>query len=243
MSGKGRVGASRRWACAVAVVVSTLAGCGGGDTADRADAGGGESPGTSESLSPGKNATDQPEPDKLPPARTSVLHVDGEYTYTVRILDAKTTVDVPGNPPPAGTMALALLLRVEAEPRDRSIHAPYAALSIDYPSRKDDLNSDIGTVLDYGKPYLTEDQMLYGGEGAKGIDSVFGTLQPNTVYYHWAWQTVSEKANLEGAALCEAEVSGASCIPIGDITTAESWRGGYSPPFSVPASVRLARRS
>ncbi|GHE45753.1 hypothetical protein GCM10017771_66290 [Streptomyces capitiformicae] len=222
MGSKARIRASRRWVCAAAVLVSTLAGCGGGDTLDAADTGAGESPGASESLSPGKNATDQPEPDKLPPARTPVLHVDGKYTYTVRILDAKTMVDVPGTPPPAGTMALALLLRVEAEPRDRSIHAPYAALSIDYPSRKDDLNSEIGTVLDYGMPYLTEDQMLYGGEGAKGIDSVFGTLQPNTVYYHWAWQIVSEKANLEGATLCEAEVWGAGCIPIGDINTAES---------------------
>lgn len=216
-----RIRAPRRWACAAVVVMTALSACGNGDTADTAEAGGDESPAASGTPSPGKNATAQPEPKKMPSAREPVLHVDGKYTYTVQILKAETAVNVPGTPPPAGTMALTLLLRVEAEPRNRSIHAPYAALAIDYPSLKDELDSHIGGVLDGATPYMTEDQMLYGGEGAKGIDSVFGTLQPNTVYYHWAWQIVSEKANLEGATLCEAGISDVSCIPVGDITAAE----------------------
>ena len=70
------------------------------------------------------------------------------------------------------------------------------------------------TGLDSRKPYLTEDQMLFGGEEAKGVD----ILEANTVYYTWAWQLVSEKADLEGASLCDAGVSGReNCIPIGAI--------------------------
>lgn len=172
------------------------------------------------SPSPGKNATDQPEPDKMPPARTPVLHVDSEYTYTVQILKAETAVNVPGTPPPAGTMALTLLLRVEAEPRNRSIKAPYGALMIDYPSLKDERDSNIGGTMDGATPYMTEDQMLDDGGGTQGIDPWFGTLQPNTVYYHWVWQIVSEKANLDGATLCQRGISEVNCIPIGEIATA-----------------------
>ncbi|MEU9398984.1 hypothetical protein [Streptomyces sp. NPDC048242] len=179
---------------------------------------------------PGKNATDQPTPLKMPPARTPVLHMHGKYTYTVRILGAKTMADMPNDPPPAGTKALALLLRVEAEPRDRGIHAPTAELSIDYPSLQKDVDAaygsgsgSIGNMLDGGMDYRTEDQMLYGGQESQGIDPVFGTLEANTVYYHWVWQFVSEKANLKGATLCETQSqvrSRANCIPIGPITTA-----------------------
>jgi hypothetical protein len=106
------------------------------------------------------------------------------FTYKVQILDAKTTVNPPDNPPPAGTKALALLLRVEAEPQNRSFHAPYADLGIVYPGLEADKNQHIGGVIDDATPYLTEDQMLFEGDGVAGIDSVFGTLQANTVYYH-----------------------------------------------------------
>ncbi|MGW1365438.1 hypothetical protein ACWCQP_50145 [Streptomyces chartreusis] len=140
----------------------------------------------------------------------------------MQILDAKTMVDVPNNPPPAGTMALALLLRVEADPRNRSVRAPTADLGINYRSLRADMDersADIGTVLDDGMPYLTEDQMLFGGEGTKGVDPVYGVLEANTVYYHWVWQIVSEQADLSGASLCEALVTGENCIPIGAVTT------------------------
>ncbi|MGW0885231.1 hypothetical protein [Streptomyces sp. NPDC002671] len=135
----------------------------------------------------------------------------------MQILNAKTMVDLPDNPPPAGTKALAVLLRVEAEPQNRSIHAPYAELGIEYPSLKADKDQNIGDVIDNATSYLTEDQMLYGGDGVEGIDPVFGTLQANTVYYHWVWQLVSEKADLTGASLCEAQLSGHNCIPIGAV--------------------------
>ncbi|MFF4043678.1 hypothetical protein [Streptomyces sp. NPDC001816] len=150
----------------------------------------------------------------MPPAREPVLHVRGDYTYKVQILDAKTMVDVPDNPPPAGTKALALLVRVEAEPRNRSVHAPYADLGIEYPSLEADKDQHIGDVIDDATAYMTEDQMLYGGDG---VDPVFGTLQANTVYYHWVWQLVSEKADLTGASLCQVQLSGHNCIPIGAV--------------------------
>ncbi|MFF6836487.1 MULTISPECIES: hypothetical protein [unclassified Streptomyces] len=146
-----------------------------------------------------------------------MLHVEAAYTYTVRILDATLTTKVPGdNPPPAGTKALALLLRVEAEPRDRDIKAPYGNLGIKYPSLDADKDSRIGGVMDGGTPYMTEDQLLFG-DGARGIDPVFGVLEANTVYYHLAWQIVSEDADLTGASLCRAELNGGNCIPIGPI--------------------------
>ena len=55
--------------------------------------------------------------------------------------------------------------------------------------------------------------------GRGGVDDVFGTLQANTVYYHWAWQIVSEKANLTGATLCDMRINSKNCIPIGAIRT------------------------
>ncbi|MFF8556380.1 hypothetical protein ACF058_26550 [Streptomyces sp. NPDC015501] len=156
----------------------------------------------------------------LPPARKPVLQVKATYTYTVRILDATLTTDVPGdNPPPAGTKALALLLRVEAEPRDRSIKAPYANLGITYPSLDADKDARIGGVMDGATPYLTEDQLLFGDDGARGVSPMFGALEANTVYYHLAWQIVSEDADLTGASLCEARPSGGDCIPIGPVKT------------------------
>ncbi|MGW0771464.1 hypothetical protein [Streptomyces sp. NPDC002676] len=196
------------------VAISALTGCGSHDTARTRGAGPTQ---TAQAPSPGKNPTDQPSPLKLPPARPSVLHVHGDYTYKVQILNAKTMVDLPDNPPPAGTKALALLLRVEAEPQNRSIHAPYAELGIEYPSLEADKDQNIGDVIDNATSYLTEDQMLYGGDGVEGIDPVFGTLQANTVYYHWVWQLVSEKADLTGASLCEVQLSGHNCIPIGAV--------------------------
>ncbi|MGW9597445.1 hypothetical protein ACWHLZ_45120 [Streptomyces chartreusis] len=201
------------------VVISALAGCGSSGTGvtevDRAMD-------TSQGPTPGKNTADEPARPTMPPARAPVLHVSGAYTYNVQILDAKTMVDVPNNPPPAGTMALALLLRVEADPRNRSVRAPTADLGLSYPSLETDMDEHsavIGTVLDDGTPYLTEDQMLFGGGEAKGIDPVFGVLQANTVYYRWVWQIVSEKANLTDASLCEALITGDNCIPIGAITS------------------------
>jgi len=163
--------------------------------------------------------TDQPEMPTLPPVRPQVLHVNGRYAYKVQILDAETRVDLPENPPPAGTVALAVLLRVEAEPSNRSIIAPTAQLGVEYPSQRADLSGYIGWGFDAGTPYLTEDQMLFGDDGVQGVDDVFGTLQANTVYYHWAWQIVSEKANLTGATLCENRVNSTNCIPIGAIRT------------------------
>ncbi|MFG3013646.1 hypothetical protein ACGFZB_24960 [Streptomyces cinerochromogenes] len=196
--------------------MSTLGGCGSHDAAGtRTD---GPTRAT-QAPSPGKNPTDQPSRPTMPPARKPVLHVRGDYTYKVQILNAKTMVNLPNDPPPAGTKALALLLRVEAEPQNRSIHAPYADLEIAYPSLEADKNQHIGHVIDGATPYLTEDQMLFGGDGVEGIDSVFGTLQANTVYYHWVWQLVSEKADLTGASLCQVQLSGHNCIPIGAIQT------------------------
>ncbi|MER6734600.1 hypothetical protein [Streptomyces puniciscabiei] len=139
----------------------------------------------------------------------------------MQVLDAKTTVALPNNPPPAGTIAVALLVRVEAEPRNRSIMAPTIELAINYPSLTTDLDKHpgigLGTYLDDGTDYLTEDQLLSGGEGATGVAPMTGTLQANTVYYHWVWQLVSEKANLTGATLCETRSIGHNCIPIGAI--------------------------
>lgn len=161
----------------------------------------------------------------LPPARKPVLQVKATYTYTVRILDATLTTDVPGdNPPPAGTKALALLLRVEAEPRDRSIKAPYANLGITYPSLDADKDARIGGVMDGATPYLTEDQLLFGDDGARGVSPMFGALEANTVYYHLAWQIVSEDADLTGASLCEARSNGGDCIPIGPVKTSPEER-------------------
>ncbi|MFF5017711.1 hypothetical protein [Streptomyces sp. NPDC001165] len=194
--------------------MSALTGCGGHDSAPARAAGPTE---TTQAPSPGKNPTDQPSPLSMPPAREPVLHVRGDYTYKVQILNAKTMVDVPDNPPPAGTKALALLVRVEAEPRNRSVHAPYADLGIEYPSLEADKDQHIGDVIDDATAYMTEDQMLYGGDGVDGIDPVFGTLQANTVYYHWVWQLVSEKADLTGASLCQVQLSGHNCIPIGAV--------------------------
>ncbi|MGW1170604.1 hypothetical protein [Streptomyces sp. NPDC002550] len=139
----------------------------------------------------------------------------------MQILDAKTTVDLPDNPPPAGTRALALLVRVEGEPRDRSIMAPLMDLAINYPSRRTDIDNTPGIGLDLyvsdGTDYLTKDQMLSGGEGTKGIHPMTGTLQANTVYYHWVWQIISERANVNGASLCETRSEYRNCIPIGPI--------------------------
>ncbi|MER5549277.1 hypothetical protein ABT072_44450 [Streptomyces sp. NPDC002589] len=150
-----------------------------------------------------------------------MLHVHGAYNYTVQILDAKTTTDLPNNPPPAGTTAVALLVRVEAEPRNRSIMAPTIELGINYPSLTTDLDkhpgTGLGTYLDDGTDYLTEDQLLSGGEGTEGVRPMTGALQANTVYYHWVWQLVSEKANLTDASLCETRSIGHNCIPIGAI--------------------------
>jgi hypothetical protein len=211
--------------CAAVVAIGALTGCGGHDTAGPPAAGSTDgipatgSTSTAQAPSPGKNPTDQPSAPKLPPARPQVLHVHGDYTYKVQILNAETTVALPNDPPPAGTKALALLLRVEAEPRNRSIHAPYADLGIEYPSLEADKDQHIGDVIDDATPYLTEDQMLYGDDGVEGIDPVFGTLQANTVYYHSVWQLVSEKADLTGASLCQVQLSGHNCIPIGAIKT------------------------
>lgn len=218
MSGNRRIRVIGPTACAAVVAVSILSGCGRGQGTETLEESG--SAGTSQAPAPGKNPSDEPALPTLPAAREPVLHVDETSTYTVQILDAKTMTDVPGKPPSAGTMALALLLRVEAEPRDRSIHAPTAHLGIDYPSRTGDLNAHIGNVLDAGTPYLTEDQMLFEGKDAKGIDPVFGKLQANTVYYHWVWQIVSEQAELTGASLCQTYPNDKNCIPIGEITAA-----------------------
>lgn len=224
---------ARAWACAVVAAMSVLAGCGGQGTSDAptGPTGAARPTGAAASseappadvnppVSPGRNPTDQPSRPTLPPAREPVLHVRGEYTYTVRILDARIMTDVPDDPPPAGTKALGLLLRVEAEPRDRAVHAPYANLGIDYASLKADKDQHIGSVIDSATPYLTEDQLLFGDDGVAGIDPVFGTLPANTVYYHWVWQIVSEKADLTGASLCEVRLSGRNCIPVGAIAPA-----------------------
>ncbi len=234
MSADRRGRGPARWAGAVLAamaVMGTLTGCGGHDTADaRTGAATGATaatgptratdPAAASSLapSPAKNPTDQPSRPTLPPVRKPVLHVHRRYTYTVQILDARTMVDVPDDPPPAGTKAVGLLLRVEAEPRNRSVHAPYADLAVDYPSLEAEKNQYIGGVMDGATPYMTEDQLLFGDDGVAGVDPVFGTLEANTVYYHWAWQLVSEKADLTGASLCEVRLSGRNCIPIGAIT-------------------------
>ncbi|GGN65502.1 hypothetical protein GCM10010112_26890 [Actinoplanes lobatus] len=187
-----------------------LAACGSAD----ADAGAAQA-GTTPSLGPGKYAGDDLTRPTLPAARGPVLHVENTYTYTVQVLDAMTTLSMPSDPPPpAGTTALVLLLRVEADPPERRITAPIQHLSIDYPSRRQDLNQYIGTVFDGREPYLTEDQVLFGGDGAEGVD----VLEANTVYYTWAWQLVSEKADLEGASLCDVSIAGKeNCIPVGTI--------------------------
>lgn len=187
-----------------------LAACGSAGSADA----GGVPAGTAPSLGPGKYAGDDLTAPTLPPPRGPALRLSNRHTYTVQVLDAMTTLSMPTDPPPAGTTALALLLRVEADPPDRRISAPIQYLGIDYPSRRQELSQYIGTVLDSRKPYLTEDQMLFGGEGAKGAD----VLEANTVYYTWAWQLVSEKADLDGASLCETGSGGKdNCIPIGTI--------------------------
>ncbi|MDW4918757.1 hypothetical protein [Streptomyces californicus] len=215
-----------RTTAAALMAVGVLTGCGGQGPDDRAgtadDAGkptgeGGQ--GRSPDPGPDRNPTGQPSRPSLPQARKPVLHVKAAYTYTVRILDATLTTTVPGdNPPPAGTRALALLLRVEAQPRDRDIKAPYGNLAISYPSLNADKDARIGGVMDGATPYMTEDQMLFG-EGVQGVNPMFGVLEANTVYYHLAWQIVSEKADLTGASLCRAELNGDNCIPIGPIKT------------------------
>lgn len=169
------------------------------------------------SLGPGKYTGEgEIKPPTLPAPRGPALRVSNTYNYTVRVLDAQTTTSVPGTPPPAGTTALAVLLRIEADPPNRRIQAPVQHLSITYPSCRRDMNQHIACTLEKGTPYRTEDQMLYGGRDVRGIDPVFGTLEANTVYYTWAWQLISEKADLTGAALCETRDDG-NCVPIGSV--------------------------
>ncbi|TDB73962.1 hypothetical protein [Micromonospora sp. KC721] len=182
-----------------------LAGCGSDGGAATAPAGASQTP------APGKNTADGPELPTLPAPRGPALKLSNRYTYKVQVLDAMTTVSLPYDPPPAGTTALALLLRVEADPPDRRIQAPVQYLGIDYPSRRDDLSQYVGTTLDKRRPYLTEDQMRFGGDGVQGVD----VLEANTVYYTWAWQLVSENADLTGATLCEVRAD--NCIPVGAI--------------------------
>ncbi|GLW29332.1 hypothetical protein [Actinoplanes regularis] len=202
----GRVGI----ALLVLLGSGALAACSNADGVDAGPAPAGTAP----SLGPGKYAGDDPVRPTLPATRGPVLHMDNKYTYTVQVLDAMTTLSMPGEPPPAGTTALALLLRVEADPPNRRISPPIQYLGIDYPSREKDLSQYIGTVLEGRKSYLTEDQLLFGGEDAEGVD----VLAANTVYYTRAWQLVSEKADLKGASLCEVAVAGRkNCIPIGAI--------------------------
>ncbi|RSM54634.1 hypothetical protein DMB66_37465 [Actinoplanes sp. ATCC 53533] len=174
-------------------------------------------PSAAPSLGPGKYTGEgEIKPPTLPAPRGQALRVSNKYTYQVQVLDAQTTASVPGVPPPAGTTALAVLLRVEADPPGRRIMAPVQRLSITYPSCRRDQNQDIACTLEHGTPYRTEDEMLYGGREVRGIDPVFGVLAANTVYYTWAWQLISEKADLTGAALCETGEDD-SCIPIGAI--------------------------
>ncbi|GIH07744.1 hypothetical protein Rhe02_58110 [Rhizocola hellebori] len=162
---------------------------------------------------PGKNTSDEPELPTLPAPRGPALRVDAKYTYKVQVLDAMTTLSLPDKPPLAGTTALAVLLRIEADPANRPIVAPAQDLQINFPSCISDQNQYLACQLDGGTNFLTEDQMRFGAEAAKGIS---GTLAANTVYYRWAWQLISEKADLTGASLCQVG-SKDNCVPIGAI--------------------------
>ncbi|MFJ3796492.1 hypothetical protein ACIPSJ_09395 [Streptomyces sp. NPDC090088] len=208
--------------------MSTLAGCSSpGTTSGRAEG----TAGTSGAPSPAKSPANPlvPPLSTLPPARTPVLRVRGTHNYDLQILDARTVVKLANGTgsPPDNMMALALLLRVQAKPSNRSMAAPPFDMGIKYPSRKADIKSGelygaAGTELDFGTNYLTKDQMLTGNEKTQGVDLAGGTLQANTVYYHWVWQLVLKKANLAGATLCESEWSepATNCIPVGAINTA-----------------------
>ena len=169
-------------------------------------------PGAAQPPAAGKNTADGPESPALPAPRGPALQVSNRHTYKVQVLDAMTTLSLPYDPPPAGTTALAVLLRVEADPANRRIQAPIQYLGVKYPSLRADLSQYVGTAFDKRRPYLTEDQMRFRGEGAQGVD----LLEANTVYYTWAWQIVSEKADLTGATLCEVHEKD-DCIPIGAI--------------------------
>ncbi|GGZ21680.1 hypothetical protein GCM10010387_13510 [Streptomyces inusitatus] len=202
--------------------MTALTAC-GGDTPSTAD---GDKPSAkpsapsspnspSMSTGPGKNATDQPTRPTIPPARKPALHVKANYTYKVQIIAARTVVDLPADPPPAGTKAMTLLLRVEADPPNRSIQAPVAQeLAINYPRLKTDDPNLNGGMLEDGTDHMTEDQFLFSGS-TDGVP-MFGTLRANTVYYRWVWQFVPEKADLTGATLCK-NLSEDDCIPIGAI--------------------------
>ncbi|MFF0463979.1 hypothetical protein [Streptomyces mexicanus] len=99
---------------------------------------------------------------------------------------------------------------MEAEPRSRSIHVPYADPAVGHPSLEAEEPVHRG-VMDGATPCMTEDRLLFGDDGvATGWRAWTRCSAP--------WRRTPEKADLTGASLCEVRLSGRNCIPIGAIT-------------------------